>query len=78
MATNLLLAIQSSYAGSSKIGAKLEPAGVWILNVSLLAFFAGEFIGEDRRGALLMALGALTALIAVWNKYSKTPSTAGT
>lgn len=63
LATNVLLAVLSWYAQG--VPGKLETAGVWLLNLGLLAFIASEFMAARPDGALIMALGALMALGAI-------------
>ncbi len=65
LATNLILAMQSWYPLGRPGPGKLEAAGVWLLNLGLLAFIAGEFMAERADGAAIMGLGALLALIAI-------------
>ncbi len=68
MATNLILATQSTFAGHGKPSPAMEMGALWILNVGFLTFMAGEFIAERREGALLMALGAILSLLVVWSR----------
>lgn len=65
MATNLVLSVQGSFAPAVKPG--LFAAGVWTLNGGLLLFFAGEVVAERPDGAIVMAVGVLMALWAVWS-----------
>lgn len=70
MATNLLLAVRSTFpewggGTGPAVAPGLLGAGVWILNLGMLAFFAGEFMAERKEGAFLMAAGVLVALFAV-------------
>jgi hypothetical protein len=68
MATNLILATQSSFAGTQGASPAMERAALWILNLGFLAFMAGEFLADRREGALLQALGAIMSLIVVWSR----------
>lgn len=65
VATNLILAMQSWFPLGRPGPGKVEAAGIWLLNLGLLAFIAGEFLADRPDGAGLMALGALLALGAV-------------
>ena len=70
MATNLLLAVRSvfpEWTGASGPGVGLRVLGIaaWILNLGMLAFFAGEFLAERKEGAFVMAAGVLVAMFAV-------------
>lgn len=76
MATNLLLAMRSTFpAWGGGTGPAVSPrllgAGAWLLNLGLLAFFAGEFMADRKEGAFVMAAGVLVAMLAVergmWN-----------
>ncbi len=63
MATNLTLAIHSTFADQAGAPANhWEPIGVWIMNLGLWLFIAGEFLGGRREGSLVMAVGVLMAL----------------
>jgi hypothetical protein len=70
MATNLLLAMRSTFpewgGGSGPaVAPGLLGAGTWVLNLGMLAFFAGEFMAERKDGAFVMAAGVLLAMWAV-------------
>lgn len=70
MATNLLLAMRSTFpeqSGGSGPGVsmKMLGAGAWLVNLGILAFFAGEFLAERKEGAFVMAAGVLLAMFAV-------------
>lgn len=64
MATNLVLAIQSTFAPTTR--PRLLQAGIWTLNAGILVFIAGEFASDRREGSLVMAVGVLLALWALW------------
>jgi hypothetical protein len=70
MATNLLLAMRSTFPAQSGaagpgVSTKMLGAGAWLLNLGMLAFFAGEFLAGRKEGAFLMAAGVLVAVFAV-------------
>lgn len=64
MATNLLLAVQATFAPA--VMPRLLTAGVWTTNLGLLVFFAGEVAAGAGHGALVMGAGIVMALWAVW------------
>ncbi len=68
MATNLVFAIQSNFA-SGRAMPRLAAIGVWVLNGGLLAFFAGEIMAEVGHGAIIMAVGAIITLWALWQAH---------
>lgn len=59
MATNLVASIQAGFAGGLDRTGRL---GIWVMNIGLLAFIAGEFLAGRPDGALLMAAGVLIVL----------------
>lgn len=69
MATNLLLALRSTFPSNSGaaggVSDKVLGAGAWLLNLGILAFFAGEFLAQRKEGAFVMAAGVLIAMYAV-------------
>lgn len=70
MATNLTLAMRSAFpewsgGAGPRVATGLLGAGAWILNLGMLAFFAGEFMADRKEGAFLMAAGVLMAMLAV-------------
>lgn len=67
LATNTILVTQARFAphpGTDGVFA----AGVWTMNVGLIAFIAGEFLADEKMGALLQALGLILALFTVWHR----------
>jgi uncharacterized membrane protein len=71
MATNLLIAVQASYAHGSRALRRLLPAAVWTLNVGLLLFLAGEYMADRREGAMVMAVGVVFSLIVLWAQLGR-------
>lgn len=66
--TNAILTMQSRFtvdAGTDKLFA----ASVWLLNIGLAAFVAGEFLAEMKHGALLMAVGVILGVATVWSRF---------
>ncbi len=73
-ATNLILAAHSGYTPGRGGLSRVEAVGVWVLNLGLVAFIAGEFLAQRPDGALIMALGVLLALGAVaWRMIEAAP-----
>lgn len=70
MATNLMLAMRSTFPAQGGglgpgVSTRMLGAGAWLLNLGILAFFAGEFLADRKEGAFVMAAGVLIALFAV-------------
>lgn len=59
MATNLVFTVQIGQLGPID---GVQRMGIWLTNIGLLAFIAGEFMAERPDGAYLMAIGLLVVL----------------
>ena len=71
MMTNLVLAVHLERAYATRqLASWGAPAGLWLLNLGLLAFIGLKFASDIRTGALLMGIGVLlsvgTVLWRLW------------
>lgn len=58
--TNALFGVLSLRTGGARtLHEWAEPAAFWLLNLGLVAFFAGKIAADTRHGALVMGLGVL-------------------
>jgi hypothetical protein len=67
LATNTILSMQASFAPHPRTDGVLA-AGLWTMNVGLVAFIAGEYLADEKMGALLQGAGLLLALFTVWHR----------
>jgi hypothetical protein len=76
MMTNLVLAVHLERArASGGVASWAAPAGLWIMNLGLLAFIGLKITSDVRTGALVMGIGVLlsvgTVLWRLWADGSR-------
>lgn len=64
--TNAILGVMSAWtADTRRLTPWAEPAGMWLTNIGLAAFFAGEIAADVRHGAWILGIGVLLAVLVM-------------
>lgn len=67
-ATQLVIVMMSGLARHRPVARETMTGGLWLLNLGMLAFFAGSYAAGVSHGAALMGIGILAALFAAWGR----------